>query len=48
MASLSTWLRIISEVLKLISEGLSKGEAVSATALKFGVSEDDIWKYGGF
>jgi uncharacterized protein YoaH (UPF0181 family) len=42
------WLKIIAEILRLIAEGMSKNDAVSAAAKKFGVSEGSIWKRGGF
>jgi uncharacterized protein YoaH (UPF0181 family) len=42
------WLKIIAYILKLIIEGMSKGTAVAMAASKFGVSESEIWKHGGF
>jgi uncharacterized protein YoaH (UPF0181 family) len=38
------WIKIIIYVLQLILEGMSKGEAVVTTAMKFGVSKSDISK----
>ena len=46
--SLANWLRIIAEIIKLIADGLPKDQAVSQVARKFGVSESEIWKKGGF
>lgn len=42
------WLKIIGEILILIAGGMTKSEAVSKVSAKFGVSESDIWKHGGF
>lgn len=46
--SIWDWIRIIAELLKLIAQGMSKGQAVSAVARMFDISESDIWKHGGF
>ncbi len=43
------WLAIIRFILWIIlTEGVSKEEAVSLASKKFGVSESSIWKHGGF
>ncbi len=45
----SLTIKIIYYILKIIFEdGVSKEEAVSLAAKKFGVSESSIWKRGGF
>lgn len=41
------WLKIIKFIIELILEGTSVNNAVSMASTKFGVSESDIWKYGG-
>lgn len=41
-------LKIIAYILKIIAEGGSKESAVAAASRKFGVSESEIWKHGGF
>lgn len=48
MLSPIDWLKIIAYILKIIIEGNSKESAVSMAAVKFGVSESEIWKHGGF
>lgn len=42
------WLRIIKFIIELMLDGQSKASAVAAASAKFGVSESDIWKKGGF
>ena len=42
------WIKIILEVIKLIAEGMSKADAVGSVASRFGVSESEIWRHGGF
>lgn len=42
------WVEIIAYIIKKILEGKSKKDAVQKAASKFGVSESDIWKRGGF
>ena len=42
------WLKIIKFIIELILAGKSKEAAVAAASAKFGVSESDIWKRGGF
>lgn len=42
------WLKIIAYILKIIIEGIPKGDAVSMASAKFGVSKSEIWKHGGF
>lgn len=48
MTSKWKWLKIIGEILIIIAGGMSKGEAVSKVATKFGVPENKIWEHGGF
>jgi len=42
------WVKIIAEIVLLIAGGMSKQSAVSKISAKYGVSEDEIWKHGGF
>lgn len=42
------WTEIIKFILWIILKGGTKAEAVSKASAKFGVSESDIWKRGGF
>lgn len=42
------WTPIILYILEIIFGGKSKDDAVKKAAAKFGVSESDIWKRGGF
>lgn len=42
------WLKVIAYIIQLIIEGMPKSQAVSMASAKFGVSESEIWKHGGF
>ncbi len=42
------WIELIILILKIIAGGASKASAVSQASVKFGVSESEIWKRGGF
>lgn len=42
------WVELIIWIIKIIAGGASKASAVSQASIKFGVSESDIWKRGGF
>lgn len=42
------WTEIIKFIIIIILKGTSKADAVKKAAAKFGVSESDIWKRGGF
>lgn len=42
------WIQIIAQIILLITEGISKSQAVSSAASKFKISESEIWKHGGF
>lgn len=42
------WLKIIAKILELISEGMSKTQAVEKAASLFNVCTTEIWKHGGF
>ena len=41
-------IKIIAYILKIISEGATRAEAVNMASSKFGISESDIWGIGGF
>lgn len=40
--------KIIILVLQYIADGCSKSEAVARAARKYNVSEEEIWRHGGF
>lgn len=42
------WKKIIEYIIIIILSGASKNSAVAKASKKFGVSESDIWKRGGF
>lgn len=46
--NLDFWLKIIQFIIQLILAGQSKSAAVAEASNKFGVSESDIRKKGGF
>lgn len=48
MATVIEWVKIVAEIIEMIAEGLSKDEAVSKAAKKYGVSSSDIYNKGGF
>ena len=43
-----SYLKIVAYILLLIAQGTAGESAVSKAAVKFGVSEADIWAHGGF
>lgn len=42
------WVIIIAKILELIAGGMSKSQAVASVSRMFNVSENEIWKHGGF
>ncbi|MBE0507430.1 MAG: hypothetical protein IBX50_12060 [Marinospirillum sp.] len=46
--SVWNWVEIIARIILLIAEGMSKEDAVRKASSEFGVSENEIWKRGGF
>lgn len=42
------WVIIIAKILELIAGGMSKPQAVASVASMFNVTENEIWRHGGF
>ena len=42
------WVKILLLILKYIADGYSKSEAVARAARKYSISEEEIWRHGGF
>lgn len=42
------WLLIIAKIIKLITSGMDRDEAVEKVAAKTGISKAEIYKHGGF